>query len=91
MFERMHGMEPVFGHFLFGGWLGLILLVLVVGLVTWLVARAVIGRGAGVGSGAGIGGGGGLDEADGILRARLARGEISAEEFAETRRVLGLK
>ena len=85
MFERMRGMEPVFGHFLFGGWLGLILLVLVVGLVTWLVARTVIGRGAGVG------GGSGLDEADGILRARLARGEISAEEFAETRRVLGLK
>lgn len=85
MFERMRGMEPVFGHLLFGGWLGLILLVLVVGLVTWLVARAVTGRGAGGGSG------GGLDEADGILRARLARGEISAEEFAETRRVLGLK
>ena len=85
MFERMRGMEPMFGHFLFGGWLGLILLVLVVGLVTWLVARAVIGRGAGVA------GRGGLDEADAILRARLARGEISAEEFAETRRVLGLK
>lgn len=89
MFERMRGMEPVFGHFLFGGWLGLILLVLVVGFVTWLVARAIIGRGAGVGGGAN--GHGGLDEADGILRARLARGEISAEEFAETRRVLGLK
>lgn len=83
MFERMRGIEPAFGFFPFGGWIELLLLVLVVGLVTWLVARAVIGRGAGVS--------GGLDEADAILRARLARGEISAEAYAETRRVLGLK
>jgi uncharacterized membrane protein len=87
VFERMHGVEPVFGHFLFGGWIGLILLVLVVGLVTWLVARAVIGRAPGGPGGTSDG----LDEADAILRARLARGEISAEEYAETRRVLGLK
>ena len=85
MIDHMRRLEPAFGPFLFGGWLGLILLVLVVGLVTWLVARAVIGRGAG-GQG-----GGGLVEADAILRARLARGEISAEAYAETRRVLGLK
>jgi uncharacterized membrane protein len=83
VFERMRGIEPGFGFFPFGGWLELLVLVLVVGLVTWLVARAVVGRGTGAP--------GGLDEADAILRARLARGEISAEDYAETRRVLGLK
>jgi uncharacterized membrane protein len=32
-----------------------------------------------------------LDDADAILRGRLARGEISAEEYERIRKVLGLK
>jgi uncharacterized membrane protein len=84
----MRGFEPVLGGFPFGGWLWLIVLLAAVALVSWLVATAVMRRGPG---GSGSGGSGALDEADAILRARLARGEISAEEYDETRRVLGLK
>ena len=84
MFEHVRRLEPMLGFMPFGGWLWLLLTVALVALVSWLIASAVMRRGPGRA-------GGGLDEADAILRARLARGEISAEEYAETRRVLGLK
>ena len=83
MFEHVRRLEPMFGFSPLGPWLGLLIAVVVVGLVSWLVASAVMRRGGGAA--------GALDEADSILRARLARGEISADEYAETRRVLGLK
>ena len=87
MFEHMRRLEPMIGFSSFGGWLWLILAIALIALISWVVATAVLRRGAGTaGRPAGA-----LDEADAILRARLAKGEISAEEFAETRRVLGLK
>jgi uncharacterized membrane protein len=83
MFPHMRGFEPAVGFFPFGGWLFIALAVVALVLLGWLVATAISRRGRGPA--------GGLDEADAILRARLARGEISPEEYAETRRVLGLK
>lgn len=62
------------------GWLSLALLVLLTVLAVWLLVSALSRRDHRP-----------IDEADAILRARLARGEISPEEYAETRRVLGLK
>jgi uncharacterized membrane protein len=79
----MRGFEPMIGSYPYGAWLWLILAIAVVALVSWLVATAVVRRGGGAP--------GAPDSADAILRGRLARGEISAEEYAETRRVLGLK
>ena len=84
MFEHVHRLEPMLGFFPYGGWLWLIISVALVVLLSWLIASAVMRRGPGRS-------GGGLDEADSILRARLARGEISPQEYAETRRVLGLR
>jgi uncharacterized membrane protein len=86
MIAHMQGYDHWLGMGPFGGWLTILLAVLAVIAVAWLVA-SLLRRGSG-GPGAAAGG---LDEADAILRARLARGEISAEEYAETRRVLGLK
>jgi len=83
VFAHMRGFEPMIGSFPSGGWLWLILAVAVVALVSWLVATAVVRRGGGAP--------GRPDDADAILRGRLARGEIGAEEYAETRRMLGLK
>ena len=79
----MRGFEPMIGSFAFGGWLWLIIALAVVVLVSWLVATAVLRRGGGSP--------GAPDDADATLRGRLARGEISADEYAETRRVLGQK
>ena len=64
----------------FDGWFLLAFLVLVVVVVAWLVVTTLSRRDHRP-----------TDEADAILRARLARGEISAEEYEQTRRILGLK
>ena len=90
MFEHVRRLEPMLGFNPLGPWLWLLIAIAVVGLVSWLVASAVMRRSGGA-AGARGGAAGALDEADAILRARLARGEISADEYAETRRVLGLK
>ena len=87
MFDHLRRLEPVLGFSPFGGWLWLLLAVALIGLISWVVATVVLRRGAG-GPGRF---GGGLDQADEILRARLAKGEIRAEEYTETRRVLGLR
>ena len=83
MFAHMRGFEPMIGVFPFGGWFWLILVIVAVAVLTWLLATAAMRRGQSRP--------GNLDDADAILRGRLARGEIKAEEYAETRRVLGLK
>jgi putative membrane protein len=72
------GWGPFFGD----GLLALLILIALVVLVTWAVIALVGGRRPG---------GRGIDEAEQILRARLARGEISSEEYERTRQVLGLK
>ena len=87
MFDHMRRLEPMIGFSPFGHWLWLILAIALIALISWVVATAVMRRG---GSSMGARGGA-LDEADAILRARLARGEINADQYAETRRVLGLK
>ncbi len=66
--------------FPFDGWLSLALLVLLTIVVVWLFVSALSRRDRRP-----------TDEAEAILRARLARGEISPEEYEQTRRVLGLK
>ena len=84
--DHVRVMEPFFGFWHPGAWLGLLVCVAVVVLLAWGLAslmRRTDGRSAGAGRS-------GMDEADAILRARLARGEINAEEYAETRRILGL-
>lgn len=90
MFPHHRVVEPMIGLLPLGGWLWLLVLVAIVALVSWLVASLVMRRGGGSASSGGSGGAG-SDEADTILRARLARGEISTEEYTEARRVLGLR
>lgn len=66
-----------------GGLLMLLWLVLVVVIVTgvaWLVVSFLGSRGRSS-----------RDEAAETLRARFAKGEISAEEYEQARRVLGIK
>lgn len=65
------------GGWMGGGWLGLLLGAAVVALVVAGIVLAVRPRGGSSG-----------DPVE-ILRARFARGEISAEEFEQTRRALG--
>jgi putative membrane protein len=73
-----HGWYGGWG-FPLAGWLGLLAFVLFVVLVVWAIA-SLVGRRPPQ-----------TDEAEAILRARLARGEISVEEYEQTRRILGLK
>jgi len=74
-----YGWDATFaGGYMGGGWLGLLLLSAVVALVVIGIAFAVRPRG-------GLPG----DPRE-ILRARFARGEISAEEFEQARRALGV-
>jgi uncharacterized membrane protein len=69
-----------YGMFPFDGWVALALLIAVIAVVVVLVVAAMQRRGAGP-----------FDEADVILRARLARGEISVEDYDKARQALGLK
>lgn len=77
-----HGWDfPMAGWGLpFGGWLTLVLFVLATVLVIWLLVTVLSRRDHRPG-----------DEAEAILRARLARGEITPEEYEQTRRILGLR
>ncbi|MDA8237955.1 MAG: SHOCT domain-containing protein [Chloroflexi bacterium] len=73
-----HGWDGALGGgWMAGGWLGLLLFAAVVALVVGIVL-AMRPRGGSPG-----------DPLE-ILRARFARGEISAEEFQQARRALGV-
>lgn len=63
----------------FGGWLWMILAVVLVVAVVWAVAAAIPGRDRTP-----------IDDAAQILKARLARGEISNEEYEQARNLLGI-
>ena len=63
----------------FGGWLWMILAVVLVVAVVWAVAGAIPGRDRTP-----------IDDAAQILKARLARGEISNEEYEQARNLLGI-
>lgn len=73
-----YGWDSVLGGgWMGGGWLGLLLVAAIVALVVVGIVVAMRPRGR---------------PSDGpveILRARFARGEISAEEFEQARRALG--
>ena len=73
-------MSMHYGSFPFDGWIAIALLIAVMAVVVVIVVAAMQRRG-----------GQPLDEADAILRARLARGEISVEDYDRTRQALGLK
>lgn len=66
------------GGLLMLGWL--VLVVVIVTGVAWMVVSFLGGRGRSS-----------RDEAAETLRTRFARGEISAEEYEQARRVLGIK
>jgi uncharacterized membrane protein len=68
------------GGFPFDGWFVLALLIVVAAVLTALVVMALQRRS-----------GRPIDEADAILRSRLARGEISVEDYEKARTALGLK
>ncbi|MGH2408082.1 MAG: SHOCT domain-containing protein [Candidatus Limnocylindrales bacterium] len=74
----------IFRHalFPFDGLIALALLIAVIAVVVVLVVAAMQRRGGGAGP---------IDEADAILRTRLARGEISVEDYDKARQALGLK
>ncbi|MFI5255033.1 MAG: SHOCT domain-containing protein [Candidatus Limnocylindrales bacterium] len=69
-----------YGWFPFDGVIGLALLVAIVAIAIVIVVAAMQRRD-----------GRHHDEADAILRSRLARGEISVEEYEKARQALGLK
>lgn len=73
-----------------GGWLSLLVFVLLIVLVAWLIAGLVGGRDRHAAAPHGQPGSAGFEDADSILRARFARGEITAEEYQQARRVLGV-
>lgn len=62
-----------------GGWLWMILAVVLLVLVVWAVVAAIPGRDRSA-----------ADDAGRILRARFARGEINQEEYEQARRLLGI-
>ena len=62
----------------FGGWLWMILAVILVVAVVWVLITAVTGRERSA-----------ADDAAKILRARFARGEITEAEYEQARRLLG--
>ncbi|MES2210618.1 MAG: SHOCT domain-containing protein [Chloroflexota bacterium] len=72
----MGGLEWGMG---FGGWLWMILAVVLVVAVVWAVAAAIPGRDRTP-----------IDDAAQILKARFARGEISKEEYEQARSLLGI-
>ena len=63
----------------FGGWLWMILAVVLVVAVVWAVGAAISGRDHTPN-----------DDAAQILKSRLARGEISNEEYQQARSLLGI-
>lgn len=63
----------------FGGWLWMILAVVLVVAVVWAASAAIPGRGRTP-----------IDDAAQILKARFARGEISKEEYEQARSLLGI-
>lgn len=62
-----------------GGWLWMILAVVLVVAVAWVLVTAVTGRDQTA-----------ADDAAKILRARFARGEITEAEYDQARRLLGI-
>ena len=62
----------------FGGWLWMILAVILVVAVVWVLIAAVTGRERSA-----------ADDAAKILLARFARGEITEAEYEQARRLLG--
>ena len=72
----MSGLEWGMG---FGGWLWMILAVVLVVAVVWAVAAAIPGRDRTP-----------IDDAAQILKARFARGEIRKEEYEQARNLLGI-
>ena len=62
-----------------GGWLWMILAVILVVAVVWVLITAVTGRERSA-----------ADDAAQILRARFARGEITEAEYEQARRLLGI-
>ena len=72
----MNGFEWGMG---LGGWLWMILAVVLLVVIVWAVVSAIQGRDRGP-----------ADDAAQILKTRFARGEISQEEYEQARRLLGL-
>lgn len=62
-----------------GGWLWMILAVILIVAVVWVLVTAVAGRDRSS-----------ADDAAQILKARFARGEISQAEYEQARRLLGI-
>lgn len=62
-----------------GGWLWMVLAVVLVVAVVWVLVAAVSGRERPA-----------ADDAAQILRTRFARGEISQAEYEQARRLLGI-
>ena len=62
-----------------GGWLWMVLAVVLVVAVVWVLVAAVSGRDRPA-----------AEDAAQILRARFARGEISQAEYEQARRLLGI-
>lgn len=62
-----------------GGWLWMILGVVLLVAIVWAVVAAIPGRDRPA-----------ADDSAQILRARFARGEISQEEYEQARRLLGI-
>ena len=62
-----------------GGWLGMILAVILIVAVVWVLISAVSGRDRSAN-----------DDAAEILKVRFARGEISQAEYEQARRLLGI-
>lgn len=62
-----------------GGWLWMILAVVLVVAVVWVLLTAVTGRERSA-----------AEDAAQILKARFARGEISQAEYEQARRLLGI-
>ena len=62
-----------------GGWLWMILAVVLVVAVVWVLVTAVSGRDRSA-----------ADDATQILKARFARGEITQAEYEQARRLLGI-
>ena len=62
------------------GWIWMILGVVIIVAIVWFIAVALPGRDRSP-----------VEDAGATLRSRFARGEISAEEYEQARRVLGIK
>lgn len=62
-----------------GGWLWMILAVILVVAVVWILVTAVAGRERSA-----------ADDPAQILKARFARGEITQAEYEQARRLLGV-